>query len=62
MPPHVRTSNVIKKDTGSHFVAGLKGRRNLTWAGGCAGVEFRKQEVTPRTGFWRLGDEVFQGN
>lgn len=28
-----------------------------------AGMEFRKQgEVTPVTGFWRLGDEVFQGN
>lgn len=26
-------------------------------------MEFRKQgEVTPVTGFWRLGDEVFQGN
>lgn len=26
-------------------------------------MEFRKQgEVTPMTGFWRLGDEVFQGN
>lgn len=62
-PPRVRTSNVIKKVTGSNFVAGLKGRRNLTWAGGCAGMEFRKLgEVTPVTGFWRLGDEVFQGN
>ena len=35
----------------------------MTWAGGYAGMEFRKQgEVTPMTGFWRLGDEVFQGN
>lgn len=38
-------------------------KRNLMWAGGSGGMGFRKQgEVAPMTGFWRLGNEVFQGD